>query len=169
MGVTVTTNVAGTYTPIATQTLSSGTSSVVFNSIPSTYSDLILIYSTHVAGIAQTQIQFNSDTSGSGTNYSNTQLYTTGSSPSSNANTNNYALIVGADAGTGFSTNTLHIMNYANTNIYKTCLARRGSTDFVVSAFSGTWRSTAAINSITVSSGTFTAGSTFTLYGIKGA
>jgi hypothetical protein len=74
------------------------------------------------------------------------------------------------------STAIINLMNYSNTTTYKTCIARHSSTGNFALANVGLWRgstgsSTEAITSITVSvdSGTFSAGSTFTLYGIKSA
>jgi hypothetical protein len=61
-------------------------------------------------------------------------------------------------------------MNYANTSTYKTVLTRSNKYDRV-GAIVGLWRSTAAINSITLTaySNTYAIGSTFTLYGIAAA
>ena len=64
--------------------------------------------------------------------------------------------------------NILQVMNYANTNIYKTALARRGEGGFGVDAYVGLWRSTSAINAITVFSPNSFSG-TLSLYGIKAA
>ena len=60
-------------------------------------------------------------------------------------------------------------MNYANTTTFKTYLARYNATSTQLSDEVALWRSTAAINSITLTavSANFNAGSTFTLYGIK--
>ena len=50
MGVTYTTSSAATYVPIQTQTLTSPGSSVLISSIPSTYTDLILVINGPAAG-----------------------------------------------------------------------------------------------------------------------
>jgi len=62
-------------------------------------------------------------------------------------------------------------MNYANTTTYKTFLVRGANTAGNIDADVGLWRSTAAINSVTVliGSGSLSSGSTFTLYGIAAA
>jgi hypothetical protein len=64
-------------------------------------------------------------------------------------------------------------MSYSNTTTYKTVLGRSSVTDFRVAAIIGLWRSTSAINTVSLrcdnASYNFTAGSTFTLYGIKAA
>jgi hypothetical protein len=163
-----------TYVPIATQTLGAANSTVTFSSIPSTYQDLVLDVSpfTTAAGGIDINMTFNGD---SGTNYSRT--YLTGNGTSSSSNRSNGASYIRLTAS-GFASNNsapavtlANIMNYANTNTYKTTLNRSSSgtngTDVVV----GLWRSTAAITSITLSSsgGNFEVNSTFTLYGLAAA
>ena len=62
-------------------------------------------------------------------------------------------------------------MNYSNATTYKTAISRFGSSTYVV-ATAGQWRSTSAITTVSLkagTSGTFTSGSTFTLYGIQAA
>jgi len=59
-----------TYTPIATQTLSSAVTSVTFSSIPQTYTDLILVMNvTNSSATVYKALQFNTDTSTGSTNY----------------------------------------------------------------------------------------------------
>lgn len=166
-----------TYTPIATQTLGSTTSSVTFSSIPSTYTDLVLVLGSlgmNSAGSAG-KLTFNGDTA---TNYSNTILYGTGSTTGSfrESNANNiriYGGAVGMTANNNNDTVIVQIQNYSNTTTNKTVLTRCNISSGEVDAMVGLWRSTAAINSLTVISynGTdrFTVGSTFTLYGIAAA
>lgn len=160
-----------TYTPIATTTLGSAAASYTFSSIPSTYTDLVIIanYTTSVANL-DFRIQVNGDT---GTNYSNTYLLGNGSSTGSGRSSN--ATYVGEYFAVGTSTNgnmtTINLMNYSNTTTYKTILHRMSSAEKEVTANVALWRSTAAINSVTMftNSSTFAAGSTFTLYGIAAA
>lgn len=163
-----------TYEPIATVTLATSTSSggIYFTSIPATYTDLRMIFTT--TSSASVYGYFNNDTSSS---YSGTSLYGNGSSPGSNSLTNfSYAPF---NLGAGIQSNqpsmvTIDIFNYAgSTN--KTCLSTT-STDRSGSGSVGTavtlWRNTAAITSIgfvPYISGTFAAGTTITLYGIKAA
>ena len=65
-----------TYTPLARTTLSSAAASVTFSNISGSYTDLVLVVSTiSVNGTAYMTV--NSDT---GTNYSRTFMYGTGSS-----------------------------------------------------------------------------------------
>jgi len=71
-----------TYTPLATVTLGSATSSVTFSSIPATYRDLILIFDGTRTGNNNVQYRFNSDT---GTNYSTVIAAGNGSGTTSSA------------------------------------------------------------------------------------
>lgn len=162
-----------TYTPIATQRLASGTTTVTFSSIPSDYTDLILQIQAQVAsGAVGLTLQFNSDTT---TNYSNVFLYGTGSSVGStrNGTTNQvnlgYAAIIDS---TNWWISTSHIMNYSNTTTFKTVISRNGDGTEGVDAIASLWRKTPeAINRIDIkntgSGINFAIGSTFTLYGIK--
>ena len=159
-----------TYTPIATQTLGSTVSSVTFSSIPSTYTDLVLVCSPLTTAGAAVQIRFNSDT---GTNYSRTFINGNGSSAGSQQASNldqNSISYSGANT-TPYAVIT-QFMNYSNTTTNKTYLSRSNSASDEVITYVGLWRSTAAISTILLfpsSSGSFTSGSTFTLYGIKAA
>lgn len=156
-----------TYTPIATTTLGSAASFVTFSSIASTYTDLkVVINGAVTTGGPNIYLQYNGDTA---TNYSQTILYGDGSSAGTFRNTNNNKQVIG-DANTTIGTTIADVMNYSNTTTYKTNLARNSMSAYV-EAWVGLWRSTSAINSILigVTSSTFIAGSTFTLYGVKSA
>lgn len=159
-----------TYTPIYSQTLSTTTSTVTFNSIPLDYTDLVLVAAASRgitgSGAANFNIQFNGDT---GSNYSATLLFESPGSARTTSQTNiTWAGTVGDN---NFMPNTVHIMNYSNPNIFKTILGRLGSaTDGQVRVSSGLWRSYAPITSITMSpTNNFGSGTTLTLYGIKAA
>lgn len=157
---------AATYEPIATTTLGSATSSYTFSSIPSTYTDLILIYQGAAGDVFS--LQFNSDT---GNNYSYTRLIGNGSSASSYRE-NNISL---AKTGIVLSTqNTVicNVLNYANSNTYKTTIAKFASPEGHTGTYCSLWRSTSAITSITCRNDSATnlpSGLTLTLYGIKAA
>ena len=163
-----------TYTPIATQTLPSNQTTVTFTSIPSTYTDLILVMNAKDDTLTNSEIRFNSD---SGTNYSITALYGNGSSAASARESNTAQGSIDFNAyidTTGFNyNNIIQVMNYSNTTTYKTYLARANNATQGVDAIVGLWRSTAAINRIDIltTTGTrnFIAGSTCTLYGIAAA
>jgi hypothetical protein len=157
-----------TYTPIATQTLSSATATVTFSSIPATYTDLVLIVSasnpTNDSGL---QVRFNGD---SATNYSDTSVYGNGTSALSFRTTSQTAMFIGR-TDTGISTNIANIQNYSNTTTNKTVISR-GNDSALAIATVGLWRSTAAINSVVVldqNGRNFGIGSTFSLYGILAA
>ena len=74
-------------------------------------------------------------------------------------------------AASTFGVGIVHIMNYVNATTYKTLIARSNNAGSGVDGNVGTWRNTAAITSVTIflDSGTFSVGTTFTLYGIKAA
>ena len=157
-----------TYTPIATQTLgSSGT--VTFSSIPSTYTDLVLIVNGSWATPSDDgfYIQLGNGSIDTGTNYSTTYLYGTGSSAASGRESNQAGMQLGR-AGTSNSTSIISIQNYSNTTTYKTGLGRGNNPSSLVITSVGLWRSTSAVNILKVNT-TFNAGSTFTLYGISSA
>jgi hypothetical protein len=163
-----------TYEPIATQTLGSAQASVTFSSIPSTYTDLVLIASFKPDSTIYTGYgRFNSD---SGTNYSETLLYGTGSAAGSARETTRDKMYFGnwttPNTTSSNVINILNIMNYSNTTTFKTVISRTSDSTTEVSAAVNLWRSTAAITSLETfvgGAGKFVAGSTFTLYGIKAA
>ena len=168
-----------TYEAIATYTAPSAQSSYTFTSIPSTYTDLVLISNVKSdTGTPRTlYATFNSDT---GSNYSVTRMFGNGSTASSNQASNINGIDIGyfpGTSGTGFGTSTFSILNYSNSSTYKTALCRweseaGGSGYAYVAAEVGLWRSTSAITSISLaldSAGNINTGSTFTLYGIKAA
>jgi hypothetical protein len=159
-----------TYTPIATTTVSGTPTTVSFTSISGSYTDLILISSASGSTNAVIQAQFNSDTA---TNYSFTYMFGDGSSASSGrASSVNYVRAGRtASSSSSFVPNILQIQNYSNSTTFKTVIERENDAAASVFASVGLWRSTSAITSIllTISGGTFTAGSTFTLYGIAAA
>ena len=165
-----------TYTPIAT--VSTSAASYTFSSIPSTYTDLILVgnlRSTKNTGTSDTLfLRFNGDSS-SGF-YSSTRLFGNGSSATSSRQTDQNEIAVpeiSADGDTAgiFAPTLIQIMNYSNSTTYKTALNRTNTANVLVGAIVGLWRNTSAINSITVlpAGGNFKAGSTLTLYGIAAA
>lgn len=158
---------------IATVTVGSGgASSISFSSIPATYTHL------QIRGILKqtvannwTSITFNGDAS-SNTNYSAHQINGNGSTVSSSAQTSgmNIQHIVYTSEFGGYVTD---ILDYANTNKFKTIrnlggVDANGSGQIALS--SGNWRSTSAVNQVTIyaGSGSFVQYSTLALYGIKG-
>ena len=165
---------AATYEPIASQTLGSTATSVTFSSIPATYTDLVLVYqivSTTVAVAVSSAGRFNSDT---GSNYSNTVLWGTGSSAASDRESNQTSGRFGQYGSrlpTSPVSGRVQIMNYASTSVYKTWLTDFANASNEVVRIVGLWRSTSAITSVNMftSNSGWAAGSTFSLYGIGGA
>lgn len=163
---------AKTYEPIATTTLGSAAATYTFSSIPSTYTDLVVVMQPKGTTSFDSKIYFNGDvTSGL---YSDTVLYGTGTTAGSTRETakNFITLSWYASTSADFNNSTIiHIMNYSNATTFKTALVRANNAASGVDAIVGLWRNTAAITSVTLNapSNTYATGSTFTLYGIKAA
>jgi hypothetical protein len=169
---------AVTYEPIATTTLGSTSTSVVFSSIPQTYTDLVVIFTglnTTSTNAMTLEVDINGD---GGNNYSSTQLYENGSgSVLGGRGTGNNGGFLGLTNKNSSGIATINFMNYSNSTTYKTWLTKFGAlggpepqTGLAV----GQWRNTAAITQLDFNrpvgqAGTFDVGCTFTLYGIKAA
>ena len=149
---------------------------ITFNSIPSTYKHLqIRAIALSASNSVPVLLRFNSDT---GSNYS--QHYFAGqgalvssggtASTSSITLTGIYARFLDPSNPWSF---VIDILDYANTNKYKTVRSFHGA-DYngsgEINLTSGNWRSTSAISTITLSmaSSGFTQYSQFALYGITG-
>jgi hypothetical protein len=157
-----------TYEPIATQTLGSTASSVTFSSIPSTYTDLVVVVvGTLTTGADNVCMQFNGST---GSVYSVTNLLGDGSTAASFRASN--ITNCGRDVlGTTQGVVTYNINNYSNATTYKTVLGRSGPADYGARTSVSMWRDTSAINQIVFfpTAYTFNTGCVFTIYGIKAA
>lgn len=161
---------AATYEPIATTTITSGnqTNDIYFSSIPSSYTDLrIVAFGVYDSGnTTNTSLRFNDDYN---TNYSDTQLYGTGSAAAAATQTTRNRMFIDfvGLGGTSYFF-TADIFNYSNTSTYKSILATlsndRNGSGYVYNTV-GLWRSTSAISTLDVL-GSFGIGSTVTLYGI---
>jgi len=160
-----------TYEPIATTTLGTATTSYTFSSISGSYTDLFLVVSGTLSNADSLYLRFNGNTA---TNYSRTFMLGNSISATSSRDSTINGIAFGS-LGTTQSHATASIMNYADTNYYKSTIGRYGlAINGQAAAVVGTWRSTAAITSITVLTiGTFApdmqVGTTLTLYGIKAA
>jgi hypothetical protein len=175
----------GDFESIATVTVGTATPTVEFTGIPATYTHLQIRASMQTARanapLDKVFWRFNSD---SASNYSSHSLFGNGSSVTSSVE--NTTAISGFDnfssaqsnSGLVFGTLILDILDYANTNKYKTTRALSGfDVNGTVSGFggrvgltSGNWRSTSAITSITWTvdnSANFSVNSKFALYGVK--
>lgn len=151
---------------IATTTASGSSTNISFTSIPSTYTDLVLVVNGTIGNADNTMLmQYNSDT---GTNYSSTVLSGNGSTTESFRGSGTNDMYCGRISTTQ-SVNIIQIQNYSNTTTYKTFISRGNNSAARVSAFVGLWRNTAAITTVTLTfngAGNFASGTTATLYGI---
>jgi hypothetical protein len=169
----------GSYDSISTATVTSGgTADITFSSIPQTYTHLQLRGLLQGANSGSTndvwKITFNTDTA---TNYSYHEVYGNGTSAATVAGStvafmNSYG-VPSSGFTSIFAGTVIDILDYTNTNKYKTLKALTGynsnaSTDSIDFA-SGNWRSLSAITSITISpiSGSWAQYSQISLYGIK--
>jgi hypothetical protein len=149
-------------TALATITLGSAQATVTFGSIPATYRDLRLVVNAYGPGGDNSYCRFNSD---SGANYPQVYMYGNGSSAASSSSTWSEQYL--GTLGTAMTTNTLDILDYAQTDKHKSTLVRGNDTTAYVQARAGRWANTAAITSITITcGGTYSTGSVFSLYGI---
>lgn len=164
-----------TFVKIATVTVGSGgTSSINFNSIPSTYTDLCLKISSRstVSGVNDYPvIKFN----GVGTSYSLVTVVGNGSAASSYTDTLVYAVGAGGtQTANTFGNSEFYIPNYAgatNKSVSIDGVNENNATNATTALTAGLWSDTPAITSIAITP--FNAGQTFvqyttaTLYGIS--
>jgi len=166
---------ANTYVPIFTNTLVSAQASVIFSSIPSTYTDLVLVINCAGSTTAvDALLRVGNGSVDTGSNYTATYLYGNGTAAGSYRFTSNTYLYLASYAATTTTFESVfitHLMNYANTTTNKSVLVRANTTSRDAEVGAGLWRSTSAIDTISVirGSGNFVTGSTFSLYGIKAA
>jgi len=168
-----------TYVPIATQTLGSAAASVTFSSIPSTYTDLVLVASIINSGTAANAVLYRVGTGSlnTATNYSTTFLEGSGTAAASErTSSQTYAYVTGNGIATNTTTPNLAIINfqnYANATTNKTFLSRFSApSGSEVNATVSLWRQTTAIDTIQIylsGSVNLGTGSTFSLYGIQNA
>jgi hypothetical protein len=181
-GITASSNMSTKLTDffqIATTTLGSTQSEVIFSSIPQDYTHLQIRTSARVNSGDSLQLlaQFNGDTA---TNYSYHYLYANESAAFSGNALTQSQMSVGSQPGSSsganiFGANVCDILDYTNTNKFKTSRAISGAERQATPSYafmpSGHWRSTAAITSIRLISeggASFVQHSRFDLYGIKG-
>lgn len=164
-----------TYSSIATTTLGSAAASYTFTSIPSTYTDLVMVVQTRHSGSGDgnwVQALPNSSTASS---YGNTYLQGSGTTATSGRySSRNDGYFIGLCNSTSLTIITTQFMNYANSTTYKTAISRSNasSTDGTM-ALVHLWAQTTAISSIKVQiesgSVNLVAGSILSLYGIAAA
>mgnify|MGYP003655969839 CR=1 FL=1 len=171
----------GAFDSLATVTVgATAVASITFAGIPSGYKHLQIRFiardSQTANTIGYTRMTLNGDTT---TSYNGHALYGTGSGAAAAINwavgTN---MVVGREAGANllastFGANIIDLLDYANTNKYKTIRAingidANGSGDVFFQ--SGLWLKTDAVTSITLiahNSSNFVQNSQFALYGVK--
>lgn len=166
------------YFSIQTVTVGAGGSSTVtFNSIPSTYTHLqirCLSKDNRTAANTAFDIRLNSDSS---SNYSVHNLETDGGgSVVAGGTANTGAIGIGNSSGgtnaSIFGAQIIDILDYANTNKFKTVRTLGGhdqNGSGYLGLYSGNWRSTSAVTSITIIPlvANIQQYSSFALYGIK--
>ena len=171
---------SGAYDSIATVTSSGGVSTLSFTSIPSTYVSLQirggnLQSENGTTGSYGFGIQFNSDT---GANYAYHTLTGDGASAGAagqaSATSMNPIGRYTRNSETAKGVAIIDIHNYASTTQNKTIRSFSGcdmnGAGFIYGGASGLWINTTAVTSITfLGNGNWKTGSTFSLYGIKGA
>jgi len=172
----------GVFESIATTTVGvGGAGSISFSSIPAGYKHLQLrfIARTDASGAVfdTVNMRFNGD---SAANYSYHVLGGDGASTFSGGYPNdsniqlNWCAMGASTAANIFGIGVVDILDYADTNKFKTVRALNGhdrNGAGVLYLTSGNWRSTSAITSITLDQYTgpnYTQYSSFALYGIKG-
>jgi len=176
-GVAASTN---SYESIATVSIGSGgAATATFSSIPSTFKHLqvrLITRNDRANTLDGLYMRFNSD---SGTNYSDHFLRGSGSAVDANADVSSAYMLMGTVAASSatasvFAGGIIDVLDYADVNKYKTVrnlLGYDANGSGYVGLFSGNWRSTSAVTSITLGSTNgsgFLQNSQFALYGIKG-
>lgn len=173
-----------TYVALAKTVLTGSQASITFSSIPSTYTDLILVVSSRQQDSGSYFEQFYLEFNGSATAvYSQTMVRGNSSVAGSNQNSTqayfNYLYQTGpSNTANTFGSVEIYIPNYTgstNKVMSSTSVVENNSTTAGESWIAGAaqlWRNTSAINQIKLTAsgggaGNFTSGSRFDLYGIK--
>lgn len=174
---------ANTYVAIAKTVLTGTQATITFSSIPSTYTDLVLLISGRGDGTSdsglQPDIKFNNSAT---SDYSRTRLEgyaNAGASAAASDNSTGSSAFGGIalpNAGASSTSNTfgsieIYIPNYAgSTNKIASITAVRevnATTWYNVRAIAGLRSNTAAVTEINITGSSFVSGSRFDLYGIK--
>ena len=160
-----------TYERIAAATLSTASSLITFSSIPTTYTDLKVVFDATSANGTYPTFRFNSDSTGS---YSMTYIYSSGSSASYGILGNQSEIYPLQGLSSAVPTVvTLDIFNYRSGTNKSMWIDIVG--DGYKPVGPGLWRNTSVINRIDItalygsSPNTFAAGTVASLYGIAAA
>ena len=174
---------ASAYELISTSLVSSDTTSVTFGSIPATYKHLEIRMTsrTNEGGTTQSDsglIEFNSDTTNG--NYAGHYIAGNGSGVNNSATSFKIGtlrtLATSLNTGSAFAAHIIEIPDYAATTKNKVARVLSGQLNTTYSAYgialtSLLWINTSAITSVTLkpaSGASWTSGSRFSLYGIRG-
>jgi hypothetical protein len=161
-----------TYEPIQTFTHSgASTTLVTLSSIPSTYTDLVVVANVLYSadGGNYIGIRFNGDSSAL---YSSTPLVGNGTSYNSYRASGDTKIAFYAASTATYTAVQMHINNYANTTTNKAVLLTSSSVSSSnIEARVGLYRSTAAISNMSLffPNASIAAGTNVTIYGIKAA
>ena len=153
-----------TYTPIATTTLASATSSVSFFGITQDFRDLVIVFQGGKSGTSNGSVEIlpNGDSS----NGSSVFMFGTGSVSSSTSSS------VFFDIGQSDSLAIVQVMDYSATDRHKMFLTRSNYANSFVGAGASRWADTSAIETLIFKDalGGFDldAGTTISIYGIAG-
>jgi hypothetical protein len=175
---------ANTYNVIASQTLSTSSSSIVFSAIPQTYSDLILRITARTTTSSTNLDWFYLTASGDTTAiYSWVRILSNGGTGSANRNNSVTPVVSGASyfgyvqgdgtTANSFSSTEMYFADYTNTSYRKqvqifTQTTNAVNTTSYTSQHANYIDFATAITSITLNTQTsFASGSTFVLHGIK--
>ncbi len=175
---------AGAYESIASYNLSTTTSTVTFNSIPNTFKHLqlrITARSTRSDGVDILNIYYNTDDGSTGTAYSQhlmggSNAGTTTDNDLTYPRGNLHRLASNWLESNVFTYFIIDILDYKETTknkVLRYSSAYNSSSDGRVLTGSTMWQNTSAISTIKISGSidygtSFVAGSSFSLYGIKG-
>ncbi len=154
-----------TYSPIASQTLSTSATSVTFNGIPQGYTDLIIVIKGQGTNNIALSTRFNNDTS---TNYSRAYFYADGNGQASGRIQNETGIVFSFNAAKGHS--IMHINGYSNSVGFKNALISNDYYDNAVVRTSGVWRQVSPITSISfaATSDQLASGAIISIYGLAG-
>jgi hypothetical protein len=123
-------------------------------------------YANTVANSDYIAVKINADT---GSNYNSVTM--SGNGSSTNSSTYNNSSIGWLTVQGGFEGNLqVNFFDYSATNKFKNWISRNNSPTVGVESIGGQWNNTAAITSLnlySVNGWSFTAGSTFALYGVS--
>jgi hypothetical protein len=169
--------VTSSYASIATANGTGSSAVITFSSIPATYTHLQIRNIGRSTSTGTTiSIRANGDTA---SNYAFHYIYgdgaTTGAAGFATQTSMQIAYTTSSSSlADSYGVNVIDILDYANTNKYKTLRVLSGvdvnGSGGYVQLSSGLWQSSSAITSITLTNSTnYTTATQFALYGIKGA